>query len=175
MLATEQVAFLEILTFVAGALLVVGGGSLLSTLLRSQRTNEEKLTTYESGEEPVGNAWSKFNTRFYGMAVIFVLFEVETLLLFPCITVWAKPELNRTTGGWWASYTAMSALLFIFLLAMGLAYAWKEGHLGSLQPKLPTASFTSPVPKAHYDQVNRRYAPTCKKAKANVNTAVINT
>ena len=158
MIAIEQVAFLEILTFIAGALLFVGMGSLVGALLRPQRPNKEKLCTYESGEEAVGSAWGKFNTRFYGIAIVFVLFEVETVLLFPWATVWAKHELNEATGGLWASYTALSAVLFITLLAVGLAYAWSQGHLAGIRPPRPSSSFVSKVPQAYYDQVNRRYA-----------------
>ena len=83
MVVIEQVAFLEILTFIAGALLFVGIGSFLSFLLRTQHPNEGKLHTYESGEEPTGSSWGSFNTRFYVMAIVFILFEAETVPLFP--------------------------------------------------------------------------------------------
>ncbi len=171
MIAIEQVAFLEVLTFIASALLFIGIGSLVGSLLRPQRPNKAKLRTYESGEEAVGHAWGKFNTRFYGIAIVFVLFEVETVLLFPWATVWAKRELNETTGGLWASYTAMSAVLFITLLAIGLAYAWSQGHLAGIQPPRPSSSFVSKVPQAYYDQVNRRYDPSAKEAIDHANNA----
>lgn len=158
MIAIEQVAFLEILTFIAGALLMVGIGSFVSSLLRSHHPNAAKISTYESGEEAVGNAWGQFNARFYGMAIVFVLFEVETILLFPWATVWANHELNEATDGLWARYTAGSAVLFITLLAIGLVYAWSQGHLSGFSPSRPTPSFVSKVPKACYDQVNERYA-----------------
>ena len=168
MIVLEQAAFLGILTFMAGALLFVGIGSFVNSLLQPQRTNQAQLQTYESGEEAVGNAWGKLNARFYGIALVFVLFEVETVLLFPWATVWAKRELNEATGGLWTHYTAMSAILFIILLAIGLAYAWRQGHLASAPSPLPTTSFVSKVPKAYYEQVNRRYEGTerHKKAKA---------
>ena len=163
MVVIEQVAFLEILTFIAGALLFVGIGSFLSFLLRTQHPNEGKLHTYESGEEPTGSSWGRFNTRFYFMAIVFILFEVETVLLFPWATVWANPALNEATGGLWTNYTAISAVLFITLLAVGLAYVWSQGHLASVQPPLPSSSFSSKVPKALYDRVNSRYAATTNK------------
>ncbi len=166
MIAIEQVAFLEILTFIAGGLLFVGIGSLVSSLLRPQRPNEEKLHTYESGEEPTGGSWGRFNTRFYVIAIVFMLFEVETVLLFPWAMVWANPVLNEATGGLWADYTAISAFIFITLLAVGLAYVWCQGHLAGIRPPLPSSSFASKVPKKLYDRVNSRYALT-----ANENTA----
>ena len=169
MMGIEQVAFLEILTFIAGALLFVSIGSLVCSLLRPQHLNTEKLRTYESGEEPTGSAWGRFNTRFYIIAIVFMLFEVETVLLFPWATVWANPALNEATGGLWASYTAISAVLFITLLAVGLAYVWCQGHLAGIRPPLPSSSFASKVPKELYDRVNSRYALTANENTAHAN------
>lgn len=172
MIISEQAAFLEILTFIAGALLMVGIGSFVSSLLQPYRTNQAKTHTYESGEEAVGSAWGKFNTRFYGMAIVFVLFEVETILLFPWATVWADQELNEATGGLWAHYTAFSALLFITLLAIGLAYAWSQGHFSSLPPNRPPSAYSSPVPTTYYDQLNKRYATAAQAASKSAKTTL---
>jgi NADH-quinone oxidoreductase subunit A len=155
----EQVAFLEIVTFIAGGLLFIGISSFMGSLLHSSSSNKEQLPTYESGEEAVGNGWGKLNTHYYGIGLVFLLFEVETVLLFPWATVWANPELNEATGGLWASYTAGSGMLFIGLLALGLAYVWRLGHLDGIQPMATATNFASPVPKACYHQVNSRYAP----------------
>lgn len=160
MMGTEQIAFLEILTFIAGALLLVGLGSLVSTLLQPNRPNEAKLYTYESGETPIGSSWGRFNARFYVIAIIFTLFEVETVLLFPWAMVWANPTLNEATEGLWARYTAMSAVLFIVFLGVGLAYMWRQGHFTSIQSAPLPSSFSSKVPRAHYEQINHRYAST---------------
>jgi NADH-quinone oxidoreductase subunit A len=172
MIIIEQVAFLEILSFIAGALLFVGIGSCLSYLLRTQHPNAEKLHTYESGEEPIGSSWGRLSTRFYFMAIVFMLFEVETVLLFPWATVWANPVLNEATGGLWANYTAISAVLFITLLAVGLAYVWSQGYLASVQPPLPSSSLSSRVPKALYDQVNSHYASTTNKKTVHSNNSI---
>ena len=164
-MAIEQVAFVEILTFIGGALLFIGMGSFVGGWLGPQHPKEAKLRTYESGEEPAGSAWARFNTGFYVIGLVFVLFEVETVLLFPWATVWANGALNEATGGLWADYTALSGVLFITLLAVGLAYVWRQGHLAGIRPPLPTASFLSKIPKAHYEQVNSRYASGVHKAK----------
>ena len=140
---TEQVAFLEILTFIAGGLLFVGVGSWVGSLLQPKHPDTEQLQTYESGEEPTGSAWSKFNTRFHMIAIVFVLFEVETILLFPWAKVWANPVLNEVTGGLWASYTAISTTLFMILLAVGLVYVWSQGHLVNPPPPIPLFLFIS--------------------------------
>ena len=168
MSAIEQVAFLEILTFIVGAIFFVGIGSFVGSLLRPQWPDEEKLRTYESGEEPTGSSWGKFNTRFYVIAIVFMLFEVETVLLFPWATVWADPALNEATGGMWVKYTAMSALVFIILLSIGFAHMWSQGHPAGIQPPLP-ASFASKVPRVLYDRVNSRYASTTNEDTTSLN------
>lgn len=157
-ITAEQAAFLDILLFMVGALLFVGIGSLANAWLRPHRPNVEKLSTYESGESPTGSAWGQFNTRFYGIGLIFILFEVETVLLFPWAVVWGNRELHQATDGLWARYMALAGTVFIFILAVGLAYAWAKGYLTWIKPTLPPISFSSKVPREHYEQVNRHYA-----------------
>src|SRR5687768_654928 len=55
----------------------------LASLVSPHKTRPEKLTTYECGERPVGQAWSQFNVRFYIFALMFVIFDVETIFIFP--------------------------------------------------------------------------------------------
>jgi NADH-quinone oxidoreductase subunit A len=164
----EQIAFLKILTFMVGALLLVGAGSLLSAFLKPNRPNEAKLCTYESGEVPTGSSWGRFNTRFYVIAIVFTLVEVEIVLLCPWATVWANPILNEVTEGLWTHYTAISAVLFIVFLGVGLAYAWSQGHLASTQPYPPPSSFSSKVPRTYYEQINHLYASTSKETTTRV-------
>ena len=91
--------FGEILLYIIGGTLFVIGGLVTSSLIRPSRPNPAKLATYESGEEPVSTAWTQFNVRFYIIALIFILFEVEIVLLFPWATVFADKELIRQTDG----------------------------------------------------------------------------
>ena len=70
-------AFGEVLLFIIVGILFILITLLVSRLIRPDRPNPEKLSTYESGEEPVSTAWSQFNIRFYVIALIFLLFEVE--------------------------------------------------------------------------------------------------
>ena len=69
--------------FIFGGLGFILIALIVGKLLRPHRPNEEKLTTYESGEDPINNAWGQFNLRFYIIALIFILFEVELVFLFP--------------------------------------------------------------------------------------------
>ena len=79
----------------------------------------EKLTSYESGIEPMGEAWIQFQIRYYMFALVFVIFDIETVFLYP----WAMSF----------HYLGLSAfievLVFIFILVLGLVYAWRKGAL----------------------------------------------
>ena len=130
---------------------------LVSRLIRPNRPNPEKLSTYESGEEPQGSAMIQFNIRFYILALIFLLFEVEIIFLFPWATILAKEELMRETAGEWGIYALVEMVFFIAVLALGLAYAWVNGHLDWVKPEPKPTEFKSPVPKEIYEQFNKRY------------------
>ncbi len=92
--------------------------------LRPSRASEEKLTTYECGEEPVGNAWIQFNIRFYVFALIFVVFDVEAVFLLP----WAA--VFKSLG----PLAYVEGLFFIAILVVALAYVWRKGDLAWVRP-----------------------------------------
>ena len=103
---------------------VVGAGlvGLLlagSHLLRPARRQPEKHITYESGVDPVGSMWTQSQVRYYVFALLFVIFDVEAVFIFP----WAA-SLERY--GW---FGVITMLIFIVLLLDGLVYAWKRGLL----------------------------------------------
>lgn len=149
--------FGKILLFlIAGALFVLVA-LLVSRLIRPHRPNPEKLATYESGEEPQGTALIQFNIRFYILALIFLLFEVEIIFLFPWSTILAREDLMLQTDGAWGVYAFVEMLIFIVILALGLAYAWVNGHLDWVKPDPKPTEFNSPVPKEIYEQFNDRY------------------
>jgi NADH:ubiquinone oxidoreductase subunit 3 (subunit A) len=104
--------------FVVAAAFVFG---LLSVarLIAPRKSTVEKLRTYESGEEPVGQAWGRYPTHFYVFALLFVVFDVEVIFLFP----WAV--LFRTLG--W--YGLVEMTIFIAILVAGLLYAWRKKAL----------------------------------------------
>ena len=145
------------LYIVSGALFIAIS-LFVSRLLRPDRPNAQKLATYESGEEAIASAWTQFNIRFYLIALIFILFEVEVLFLFPWTTVFAKKELIEETAGRWGWFSVIEMVIFIGVLALGLAYAWVNGHLDWVKPDPGVTQVRSPVPKNLYDQINDQYA-----------------
>jgi NAD(P)H-quinone oxidoreductase subunit 3 len=92
---------------------------LLWWLIRPKRFSEEKLTTYECGENPTGSAWIQFNIRFYVFALIFVVFDVETVFLLPWAVVYKDIGLLAFVEG----------LVFISILVVALVYVWRKGDL----------------------------------------------
>lgn len=150
--------FGEILLYIIGGALFVIGGLVTSSIVRPRRPNPDKLATYESGEEPVSTAWTQFNVRFYIIALIFILFEVEIVFLFPWAAVFADKELIRQTDGRWGWIALVEAVIFILVLALGLAYAWVNGFLDWIKPDPKPTEYQSPVPKKYYEEINRRFA-----------------
>ena len=94
--------------------------SLLTNKLLSpsSRAGERQLT-YESGMEPIGGAWIQFNIRYYMFALVFVIFDVETVFLYPWAVAFHKLGL----------LAFIEALVFITILVVALAYAWRKGAL----------------------------------------------
>lgn len=154
--------FGQILLFIIGAGLFISITLLVARFVRPDRPNPEKLAAYESGEEAVGGAWTQFNVRFYIIALIFILFEVEIVFLFPWATVFAKKELMEETNGTWGWLAVIEALIFIVVLALGLVYAWVKGYLDWIKPDPKVTPHQSPVPKGLYERINRQYADVKK-------------
>jgi NADH-quinone oxidoreductase subunit A len=150
--------FGEILLFIIGGAVFILITLFVSRMIRPNRPNPEKLATYESGEEPISAAWTQFNVRFYIIALIFLLFEVEIVLLFPWVTVFAKKEFVEETKGQWGWFALVEAVIFILVLGLGLAYAWVNGFLDWIKPDPHPTEYTSPVPKEYYEKVNTRFA-----------------
>lgn len=90
-----------------------------SKLLRPQGVGPERRTTYESGIEPMGEARIQFNIRYYMFALLFVLFDVETLFLYPWAVTFRQLGLSAF----------LEALIFVCILILGLVYAWRKGAL----------------------------------------------
>ena len=147
--------FATVLLFLLTAVVFLGAGLITAWLIRPNRPNEEKLTTYESGEDTVGTAWTPFNARFYVLALVFLLFEVEILFLFPWSVVFGQAELIKATDGLWAKVAITEMFLFIGILLLGLAYVWAKGYLDWAKPeksKEEKAKVLSNIPREAYQQ-----------------------
>ena len=111
------------------ALSVIGVGLMvlmfgLQKLLAPNNPNPRKLTPYECGEPPTGRAWINFNVRFYLIALIFVIFEVEVAFVYPVAAVyldWVKRGQR--------AYVLSEILLFLGILFVGLIYVWVKHDL----------------------------------------------
>ncbi len=106
------------------AVLLFAGGHFVSVLLAPKKPSALKETPYECGEQPVGSAWSAFNVRFYVVGLIFIIFDVESVLMFPVASIFK--ELNEVGEG---GYALIVFLSFISVLIEGIAYCWKKGDL----------------------------------------------
>src|SRR5689334_7012919 len=147
----------EVLLFLVGGLLFVSAALLVSRIIRPNRPNPQKLTSYESGEQPLGSALIQVNTRFYVIALIFILFEVEIAFLFPWATIFVDKKLMDETNGAWGWFSFVEMLIFVGVLALGLAYAWTKGYLDWIRPEQATRDYKSPVPPDMYNKINERY------------------
>jgi NADH-quinone oxidoreductase subunit A len=162
MQSTYLSEFGEILIYLIAGVVFITSVLLVSRLIRPHRPNAEKLTTYESGEEPISTAWTQFNVRFYIVALIFILFEIEIVFLFPWATIFAKKEFIVQTNGAWGWFSLIEMLVFVLILALGLAYAWVNGFLDWIKPVPKPTPHDSPVPKSLYQDINRKYARDAK-------------
>jgi NADH-quinone oxidoreductase subunit A len=91
----------------------------LGSLLRPSRPSPQKHLVYESGVDPVGTGWSQSQIRYYLFALLFVMFDVEAVFVFP----WA----SRLEA--YGSFGLIEMLVFIGILLLGLVYAWRKGVL----------------------------------------------
>jgi len=127
----------------------------VSRLIAPKNPTPEKLTSYECGEEVVGNAWVPFNSRFYVIALIFLLFDVEMIFILPWATVFGDHEAAKVDPRWgWLSLTEM--FVFLGILILGLAYVWVKGDLDWIKPKPIKPVVDTQVPVSLYEKLNQQ-------------------
>ena len=97
---------------------------LLGKFLRPDNPYPDKNEIYECGERPIGGAWIQFNPRFYLIALIFLIFDVEIAFVFPIATVF-KSFLESGNG----LIAIIELFVFLLILLLGLAYVWRKGDL----------------------------------------------
>jgi NADH-quinone oxidoreductase subunit A len=112
-------SYLTVFFLAAAAIVLVGGTLALSRAVRPKNPNREKLEAYESGVDPVGTVWSQSQIRYYIFALLFVMFDVEAVFLFP----WALRLEDFGVFG------LIEMGIFVVILLLGLVYAWRKGVL----------------------------------------------
>ncbi len=105
--------------FFAVALVFGAGGIITAFLIAPRRTTAQKVTTYECGVDTIGPTWVQFRTSYFLYALLFVIFDVETIYLYP----WAVKFQSL------GLFAFIEMIIFLLILIIGLWYAWKEGAL----------------------------------------------
>ena len=111
--------YLSILIFLFVALIMSVGFIILNFLFSPKKPDPEKLSAYECGFEAFSDSRMEFDVRFYLVAILFIIFDLEIAFLFP----WAISLGSIGTLGFW------SMMIFLFILTIGFIYEWKKGAL----------------------------------------------
>jgi|ERR1700719_4503136 NADH-quinone oxidoreductase subunit A len=116
LLNVYQNNYLIVFVFLCLGVLLPTVALFLGKLLRPQKPSDEKNSTYESGLEPFHDSRVQFNVRYYIFALMFVVFDVETVFLYPWAVAYNKLGV----------FALIEMLIFVIMLVIGLAYAWKK-------------------------------------------------
>ena len=112
-----------LILFVIGAVLS-GGFVLLSHFVGKKKPTPEKMTPYECGVDPVGSPHERFSIKFYLIAMLFILFDIEVVFLYP----WAK-LFNEFKANGQGVFIFGEMVVFLGVLGLGLVYVWRRGAL----------------------------------------------
>jgi NADH-quinone oxidoreductase subunit A len=118
--------FGAVLAFAAIGFVVPFATLALFRLIRPEFPEADKAMIYECGEKPIGKAWFNFNPRFYLVALVFVIFEVDIALTFPVVAVYREWVKTSPQTAWVAFW---ELILFIGILLVGLVWVWVHGDL----------------------------------------------
>jgi len=128
--------FAAVLIFLVLGTGFFAGGLIAGWFVRPNHPNADKNAIYECGEPTVGSAWIRYNSRFYTVALVYLLFDVEVVVLVPAALVLRELALG---GLAWAAMVGL--LVFLGVLTLGLAYEWFYGNLNWIgEPPTPEAA-----------------------------------
>lgn len=130
-------------------------GMAINALLNKPKPNPIKNSIYECGEVTEGPSRTPFNMRFYIIAIIFLLFDVELIFLFPWSTIFADKNLLSTIPNW-GIFNMIEMSIFIFILLLGLAYVWRKGDLEWIRPNIQIPTSDTLIPKELYATINNQ-------------------
>src|SRR5579883_2363175 len=117
-------SYLPLLLHMLAAAVVAGAIVTLSWLLGKRRPTRAKMSPYECGMAPVGNARERFSVKFYLVAMLFILFDIEAIFLYPWVVVYR--DLGKTVS---PLFPFGEMLVFVILVLCGFYYIWKKGVL----------------------------------------------
>ena len=117
--------YVPVLLMLGVVVLLAGGMIVLSCLLGQRRPTRAKLAAYECGVPPTGDARQRFSVKFYLVAMVFILFDVEVVFLYPWAVVFRELKM----------FGFVEMLLFLLLMVAGFAYLWKKGVLDWNRPE----------------------------------------
>ena len=106
------------------AAMAIGGMFTASRIRTARRHSDAKLTTYECGIPPTPYSWSNINVRFYIFAILFLIFDVEAVFLFPWAVIFVQEKINQANV---LPFYAM--MMFLGVLSFAIVYAWRKGVL----------------------------------------------
>ena len=111
--------YIPILVFLLMALVISFGALFMSFVFAKKDPYKEKISSYECGFEPFSDSRGKFDVKFYLVAILFIIFDLEIIFLFP----WALALRDLEPLGFW------SMMFFLFVLTIGFVYEWMKGAL----------------------------------------------
>jgi NADH-quinone oxidoreductase subunit A len=117
----EYIPILIVFVFVAGFAVT---NIVLSHLVGKRKDTRAKLMPYECGMDPVGSAHQRFSVKFYLIAMLFILFDIEAVFLLPWAVVFKKMTQTLVSG---RSFIFFEMMIFIAVLLVGYVYVWKKG------------------------------------------------
>ncbi len=143
--------------FALAAFLLAFVALLVGKLVRPRLMNPDKGSAYECGEVPIGPAWGQFDLRFYVVALVFLVFDVEIALFYPWAVVYgggAAGALTQGSSDAWAAlrsvrWAALWDMLFFFgVVVVGFVYLWRFGYLDWVRSAAGHASSVAPSPSS---------------------------
>lgn len=108
-----------LIVFLLAGVALVAGANFLSNLISPKSDNPQKREPYESGMTTIGPTWVQFKVGYYLFAILFLIFDVEVAFLFPWAVVYQQV----------GAVALVEIIIFLFILGLGLVYAWKKGAL----------------------------------------------
>lgn len=124
--------FANVLVFFLAGVAFVYVNLAVGALLRPRKYGRDKMRIYECGEPTIGSSWVRYNIHFYMIALVFLVFDVDVVFLFP-VAAALKWFVQQGLG--WLAFSEI--MTFVGVLLLGLVYAWRYGNLDWVRPELP--------------------------------------